>query len=355
MKRFLILFLAIALCAVVFSFASCAGDQAPVQADVTTASAADATITTEAPAQPDAPCDHMYKEISYTDALALKDGEIVYACKMCGFEDIETIPATKSLKVLAIGNSFSVDATQYLWGICKNAGVTDVVVGSLYIGGCSLDKHMSKINSGEAAYTYDKNTKGSFVKTEEVCIDDALLDEEWDFITIQQVSQYSGKQSTFKNLDAILDYISEKCPNAKIIWHMTWAYQQDSTHSGFANYYNDQTIMYESIAYTTQDIVEPNPKISGIIPAGTTIQNMRTSVIGDTLTRDGYHLKLDLGRYAASVTWYAYLTGGPVDKAVWYPSKAEYKDAIEENYHIISECVANALETPYAVTESQYK
>ncbi len=37
--------------------------------------------------------------------------------------------------------------------------------------------------------------------------------------------------------------------------------------------------------------------------AGTAIQNLRTSYMGDTLTRDGYHLEVNTGRYTVSMTW----------------------------------------------------
>ena len=71
----------------------------------------------------------------------------------------------KSLKVLAIGNSFSVDAMEYLWDICDSAGYDDVVLGNLYIGGCSLDTHWSNMQSGASAYEYYVNEFGYWTKT----------------------------------------------------------------------------------------------------------------------------------------------------------------------------------------------
>ena len=44
------------------------------------------------------------------------------------------------MRVLAIGNSYSQDATRYLYGIARAGGV-DVKVVNLYIGGCSLSRH----------------------------------------------------------------------------------------------------------------------------------------------------------------------------------------------------------------------
>ena len=38
----------------------------------------------------------------------------------------------KSLKILAIGNSFSVDSMEYLWRLLRDCGVEKVILGNLY-------------------------------------------------------------------------------------------------------------------------------------------------------------------------------------------------------------------------------
>ena len=48
-------------------------------------------------------------------------------------------------KILAIGNSFSEDATYYLHQILEHSGIENQVV-NLYIGGCSLERHIGKIS-----------------------------------------------------------------------------------------------------------------------------------------------------------------------------------------------------------------
>ena len=65
---------------------------------------------------------------------------------------------------------------------------------------------------------------------------------------------------------------------------MTWAYQADSTHSGFNNYGKDQMTMYNAIVNAAQTKIVTNDNIEIIIPVGTAVQNVRTSYIGDTLT-----------------------------------------------------------------------
>ena len=186
--------------------------------------------------------EHDYEEKSRVEAMALKDGEITYVCSICQDEKKEIIPATKTVKILSLGNSFTDDSISHLWQICKDGGVENVIVANLFKGNCTLDTHWSNLSNNKAAYTYKKNANGSFVNTAETKAIDALKDEEWDFIIIHQASGSSGIANTFTKLDNIIDYINKNKtnPDAKIIWHMTWAYQSDSTHSEFSKYDKNQ-------------------------------------------------------------------------------------------------------------------
>jgi hypothetical protein len=206
---------------------------------------------------------------------------------------------------------------------------------------------MSNIESGENAYTYRKSTKGFFVNQPTGTIDAALADEEWDVITIQQVSQNSGNPNTFTKLAPIVSYIKEKCPNAKIVWHMTWAYQQDTTHFGFANYQCEQKKMYDAILDAVKSCVLSTNEFSMLFPVGTAIQNARTSYLGDTLTRDGFHLTIPYGRYIAALTWGRVLTGKSVEGIAYAP------EGVDEALKAIAiESVENAVKSPFEVTQS---
>jgi hypothetical protein len=89
---------------------------------------------------------------------------------------------------------------------------------------------------------------------------------------------------------------------------MTWAYAQNSTHAGFANYGRDQSRMYRAIVDAVGRVAE-TAGMDIVIPTGKAIQNARSSQLGDTLCRDGYHLDLTVGRFVAACTWYATLSG----------------------------------------------
>lgn len=268
-------------------------------------------------------------------------------------EPTKEIKYKDSLKVLAIGNSFSVDGMEYLWNICDDQGIETIVLGNLYIGGCTLDTHWNNISNKTNAYTYYKNTTGKWVSTASVSVQTAIADEEWDVITIQQASGSSGRPTTYGNLTKILEWIdtNKTNENAEIIWHMTWAYAQNSTHKEFVNYQKNQMTMYQNITETVQSTVTTNTLVQGVIPSGTALQNLRSSYVGDTITRDGYHLHKGIGRYTASLTWFAAITGRSVESVKWVPINYS---ALKNNLPAIKEAVTNSIQTPYSVTQSSY-
>ncbi|MGE4490039.1 MAG: DUF4886 domain-containing protein [Kiritimatiellales bacterium] len=258
----------------------------------------------------------------------------------------------ESLKILAIGNSFSQDALRHVYQIATNAGIREVVLGNLYIGGCPLSRHWKNAETNGTEYDYQKNDSGEWHSRKNSTLEYGIQDEDWDFISIQQVSSLSGLPETYNSdLNNLIVYINSKKtnPDAKLGWQMTWAYQQNSTHSGFIKYGKDQMTMYNAIVTAVQEKIVPNPSFDFIIPSGTAIQNMRTSDVGDTLTRDGFHMSLNLGRYIVGMTWVKALTGVSIDNITWVPDTNTVPATL---LPVIKEAVNKAVNTPFAVTES---
>src|SRR5690606_37406433 len=132
-------------------------------------------------------------------------------------------------------------------------------------------------------------------------------------------------------------------PEVKFILHQTWAYAQDSNHDGFPNYNRDQTKMYNAIvdaAWEAKDIAG----MDMVIPAGTAIQNARTSYLGDRFTRDGYHLSLGAGRFTAAATWFEALFGNVLANT-FVPDKLSPYDT-----ELVKNAAAAAVTTPQEVT-----
>ncbi|MBQ3203123.1 MAG: DUF4886 domain-containing protein [Clostridia bacterium] len=277
------------------------------------------------------------------------DGEQVTVYGDITDENYEQVASVRrSLKILAIGNSFSVDAMRnYLYDVLKSADYDQVILGNLYVGGCSIDTHWNYISSNSGSYEYHKNDdNGEWVTTYGAKAMDALQDENWDVITVQQVSGNSGMPETFGNLQNLVNWVNQykTNPDAKVLWHMTWAYQQDSTHESFPNYGSDQMTMYNAIVDTVQNTVLAVDGIDGVIPAGTAIQNLRQTSIGDTLTADGYHLNDLHGDYTASLTWYAAITGESLDLVDYAPA------SVTNDVFNIKRAVGRAIINPYEVS-----
>ncbi len=259
----------------------------------------------------------------------------------------------KTLKVLAIGNSFSNDTTQYLYNIATAEGVTDVVIGRLYISGCTLAQHLENAQSNVYAYKYYKNNSGEWTSIEAASLLYGLQDEDWDIITMQQSSKSSGKVETYYGVvDQLVSYVNENKtnPNARLVWHMTWAYQQGCTKDMFAGYQYDQMTMYTAIVDAVQQGIDTTPYFADVIPVGTAIQNARTSFIGDNLTRDTYHLN-DMGKVIGGYTWYSVFTGKTLD-AINLTQVTDTLTLTDGDKAVIMESVNNAIATPYSVTQS---
>lgn len=219
------------------------------------------------------------------------------------------------VRILSIGNSFSVDAIENHFHELAVASGKKVIVGNMYIGGCSLKKHLNNAENDLPAYTYYKRgLDGQNVRTKEVSLATALADEQWDYVSFQQQSGRSGIYDTWeKSLPDLVEYVRSRVPkDAVFMLHQTWAYDQTSKHKDFPKYDNDQMKMYYAIVDAVTRISDKSG-IKMVIPCGTAVQNARTTSLADLVCRDGYHLNKVYGRYIAACTWlYKVLGVNPV-------------------------------------------
>jgi len=226
----------------------------------------------------------------------------------------------KMMKILAIGNSFSQDATHYLHQIAA-ADDVDIKVTNLYIGGCSLERHWNNIQSEAEEYLLEEN--GCSME-KYVSIQEALCMEEWDYVVTQQASRDSGIMETYHPyLECIMEYVKEKLPKTEFILHETWAYEIDSLHPCFCIYKQNQQEMYEKLSEAYRNVA----KQVGIrlIPCGDVIQELRRKkpfIYGNggmSICRDGYHMNVIYGRYLLAATWYKTLTGNTICNNTYIP------------------------------------
>jgi|GEM_PF-506912 len=266
----------------------------------------------------------------------------------------KVVPATEKLKVLMIGNSFSDDTSEHVPNVLKSLGFNDIEVGNMFIGGCSLQLHYTNLVNANEAYDFRYNNGSGWnynVGGKKQSIQYAVAYKDWDFIILQQNSGNSGLPNTYGTLGSLMDAIKPLAKNSevKFLFNMTWAYQKDYTAAQFGNYGYDQKAMYDAIISTVQSRVVVTKGMTGVIPNGSAIQNARTSFVGDTLTRDGYHLSYDMGRYVAALTLVGKLTGRDLSEVTFAPS------SISGPYKKVAiESATNAIKKPFAVTSSKF-
>lgn len=249
----------------------------------------------------------------------------------------------REMKVLCIGNSFSVDAVENnLVQLAAERGI-DLTVGNLYIGGCSLERHAMNMRGDSAVYSYRlmKQDKAQQMFTREVTdsvsILWALASDEWDVVTMQQASHYSGQWFTYEPwlselIDSVRLHIQDK---TKIYWYMTWAYQQDAKHPAFVpNYNGSQAYMYAEILGCNRQVLANHP-FDGFIPGGIAVQQARATKLGDTFCRDGYHLSYTCGRYLMACLWLEVLTGQSAIGCTFMPEgmSAEERRIVQQVAH----------------------
>ncbi|MCC2600188.1 DUF4886 domain-containing protein [Sphingobacterium sp. FBM7-1] len=283
------------------------------------------------------------KKLCFFILLSISAVSITFAQSVKGDRNGDGI-----VKILAIGNSFSEDAIEnYLYDLATSTD-KKTIIANLYIGGAPLSLHLKNVNEDANKYRYRKTgLDGKKNTTQAVSISHTLSDENWDYISFQQASPLSGKYDVImESLPQLVNYVREKVDaETQFVYHQTWAYQHDSDHKGFANYNRDQLTMYKAIVDVSKKVSKLGD-FKYIIPAGTAIQNARTSSMGDTFTRDGYHLHLDYGRFTAACTWYEKIFGKDVRKNSYKPEKVTELQA-----KIAKEAAHKAVKKPYKVSK----
>jgi len=244
------------------------------------------------------------------------------------------------MKILAIGNSFSQDATRYLQQIAKSGGFQAEVV-NLCIGGCGLQRHWKNFKEDKKFYAYELNGNetGKFVS-----IKDALNEGGWDVVTLQQVSTDSGMyKSYFPYLADLNAQIKDIVPGVQIWLHETWAYDHFSTNPDFKIYQKDCDKMHTALQGCYRKAAGEIG--AGIIPVGDVIHALRQRPTFDLLSggislcRDTCHLSLDYGRYTAASVWYETLFGGDIRENPYkLPMKNPNQAVLKEIREVVHQC-----------------
>lgn len=156
---------------------------------------------------------------------------LVAAACLVGCKTAEPEGDPSHVKVLMIGNSFSISCLTHLPQVAADCG-QKLDLGSLYIGGCSLERHMTNVAAERAdpkakgAYRYDRVTDlGPRVIRRDERLTGVLTRVKWDVVTIQQASHLSWKKDSYHPWgDDLVKTVRTLAPQAKIVVQETWSY-----------------------------------------------------------------------------------------------------------------------------------
>ncbi len=290
-----------------------------------------------------------------------------------------TVPAAgKHVRLLAIGNSFSGNATRFLTDIVKASGNGNrLTLGHAALPGCSLATHWKNAELAEEDPPSPK-AKAYAGKT----LKQLLAADAWDFIIIQQYSMDSCRVETYRPYARQLyDYIRKQAPQAEVLVHETWAYRADDplfkngrpTQHGM---YRDLRQAYETIAkelgcrlIPTGDAFEnarlspdwpgtfPDPNYDYVKPEHPKLPDQRHSLHAGyswgknkdgswRLGMDGHHANV-AGEYLGGAVWFEVLYGQSVVGNAFVPKGLTPEDvAILQRiaHRTVSEGLRPALE-----------
>ncbi len=234
------------------------------------------------------------------------------------------------IKILSIGNSFSQDSHRYFHDVAKNLG-KEILTYNLYVGSCSFEMHWDYYVSNEPKYVFEKNGNLSNGKDDKmISLKKALVFEDWDIITVQQVSGYSGvEESYYPYIKNLLSAVRDACPKAKLYLHQGWAYEYCRRNDLFEKYYNSSAALMQSAVSTVTKKVALENALE-IIPTGDVVYAVindsdifNSQKGGKSIYRDRLHLSLGYGRYLAALVWCKILLNADIENCTYIPADEE--------------------------------
>ncbi len=244
----------------------------------------------------------------------------------------------KSLKILAVGNSFSICAGHVMPYAVLFAGQA-VKFTSAYIGGCSLEMHCANLEKSDADPDFRpyKDTiwytaNGSVICDElgNASLTQMLKDDVYDIVTIQQASHLSWQKESYQPYaEQLIARIRRDQPQAEIMIQQTWAYRsQDARLNDGGEWGITQQEMYEKLDAAYRKLAQDYGFRR--IPTGTAVQ----------IAREKYPVKYrritaeELKNYSPPDLPPQY--GDPVGKMWWYKEAGGAMKIGEDNIHLNS-------------------
>lgn len=281
-------------------------------------------------------------------------------------------------KVLLVGNSFTVDASEYLPYLLRDSGYKGKVsITRAYHGGYRISLWNSQyssitqcgrrdISNGQVHWRGDDRLDHSLASI--------VNSTDWDCILVGGYSDAIrlGEDST-QPMAQIVRKVRAAHPEKKIRIGYLMTHPSAKGYSDLVkNWGNDQSAQYNALvreARAMQDV----DGVDFVISTGTAIQNLRTTCLNSSatdplasdghvvdLSRDGHHVDYGIGRYTLSCVLYEALlynvTGVHFEdipfRYDWDMSTHYYSTPVtSENVAICQKAARAALKTPFSITD----
>ncbi len=277
-----------------------------------------------------------------------------------------------TLRILAIGNSHTVDTTSLLYKVFEaqktengyetaHGTYKNVMIGNMYYSGCAVSQHVGFETSNAPVYVYYTYTADGNGQKKQTTLRQALNDQVWDVVILHEMNSAAGAESTYtgvnkRNLQKHINYIKANCLNSdpKFIWNFSWAnptskylwglgYPEGENYSWVDSYEklygNDYDYMLSQMVKMTKSYVMTNSDIDGVIPTGLAVDFLRKHEDNPDkedpdvlLYRDYTHMS-DFGRLMTSYLWFAAITGKTEIDSVNIDVIPKYY-RVEQNWHL---------------------
>ena len=275
----------------------------------------------------------------------------------------------QTVNILWFGHSYGVDSSEYLPQIASEAGV-QVHVGRFIKANCSLEEHYHYFQADTTGkYSECRPGMTKFRKVSKT-VKEALKETRWDYVVFQNSLENEGRYETAQPyLDSLVAFVrrtqrKEFGTEPVIGWNMFWPIsklREDGSHKlctyRLSFYGNSSDRMWAAYIHATKKLVK-DTGIKLIIPTGTAVMNARATKLNDTeakeLTRDGYHLSYDKGRYVAACAVYETLLAPASGKSVlgnsWRVQRKGQPEMDDDTALILQKCAVQAVRKPYKVS-----
>ena len=290
---------------------------------------------------------YLYVKNNNDSNVNIMDFNISYSCS-------ESVYTKQNLNILMIGNSFADDTVFFSKRAAASYGIT-LNIFDAYIASCDIDKHYSNLSNEKADYSMRSTNGDEWSYQDNMTLSQIINSNTWDIITFQQASAQVGRTGTYSNLSNLVSSVRSLVgSDPRFYWYQTWAYDDDyhEYYDYFSYFGNDSLNMYNALCTRYREDVEPLHLFEKMIPAGTAVENLRTSYMKETFSRDGKHMSHTHGRYLLSLNFLSHIYD--IDFA---KSPCSYKpEGVRDSFMTVAyESIKNAQKNPLNLTNSLYQ